>query len=472
MRLKALVFGSVAAAGFAAALWAQVPQMIGYQGRVLVSGTNYTGNGQFKFALLDAGVTNIGVRATASAVVISGSISLINVINGGSNYISPPVVTITDPTGSGALAAAVVNAGVVVGFFIQNGGHNYSGSPTITIAPPPTRVYNLYWSNDGTSVNGGEPTAAVPLPVSGGLFNVLLGDTTLSNMLPISPAIFINPDVRLRVWFDDGVHGTAQLAPDQRIAAVGYAMIADNVVAGAITSAQLAPGAVSSANLGPGAVQNANLAANAVGTVQLTDGAVTAAKIGAGAVGTAQLADGSVSTAKLGDGAVTGAKLGSQAVQTANLANSAVAANQLADGNVTTAKLAGLAVTTAKLADTAVTAPKLATKAVQTANIADGAVGPLQLSADAVGGVQQVIRGTLTFYGGIFRTNATFSPSIDTNKSYVLLSDPLSVGGGAGTASDKAGLVSLSATSLTVAVSYSGSTMPTQIVSFQIIQAK
>ena len=34
-----------------------------------------------------------------------------------------------------------------------------------------------FWSNDGTSTGGGEPTASVALPVSNGLFSVLLGDT-------------------------------------------------------------------------------------------------------------------------------------------------------------------------------------------------------------------------------------------------------------------------------------------------------
>ena len=36
---------------------AQVPGIINYQGRVLVNGTNYTGNGQFKFALVDGSGT-------------------------------------------------------------------------------------------------------------------------------------------------------------------------------------------------------------------------------------------------------------------------------------------------------------------------------------------------------------------------------------------------------------------------------
>ena len=41
---------------------------------------------------------------------------------------------------------------------------------------------------------------------------------------------FTNSDVRLRVWFNDGTHGSQLLAPDQRIAAVGYAMMAVTAV--------------------------------------------------------------------------------------------------------------------------------------------------------------------------------------------------------------------------------------------------
>lgn len=90
-----------------------------------------------------------------------------------------------------------------------------------------------YWSNDNTSTSGNEPTAAVTLPISKGLYSVLLGDTQLTNMTSAIPAtVFANSDVRLRVWFNDGTNGSQQLSPDQRIAAVGYALVAENVSGG------------------------------------------------------------------------------------------------------------------------------------------------------------------------------------------------------------------------------------------------
>ena len=161
-------------------LWAQVPQLLNYQARVRVSGADFTGTGQFKFAMVSS-----------------------------------------------------------------------AGGTT-------------YWSNDGTSNSGSQPAAAVSLAVSGGLYQVLLGDATLPNMTALPPAVFNNGDATLRVWFSDSVNGWQQLTPDQRVAAVGYAMMADNVKDGAVTSAKIAPGAVTSSKIASGAVTSASLAPNAV----------------------------------------------------------------------------------------------------------------------------------------------------------------------------------------------------------------
>ena len=150
------LFGAIAAS-------AQVPQIINYQGRITVGGTNYDATGSFKFALVNtAGTAN-------------------------------------------------------------------------------------YWANDGTA--SGQPATGVSLAVSKGLYAVLLGDTTVSGMTTgIGSTVFNNSDVRLRVWFSDG-SGYQQLTPDQRLAAVGYALVAATVSDGAITSAKLGSGAVTAAAL-------------------------------------------------------------------------------------------------------------------------------------------------------------------------------------------------------------------------------
>ena len=117
-----------------------VPSLLNHQGRIAVSGVNYNGSGQFKFALVNA-----------------------------------------------------------------------NGSVT-------------YWSNDGSSTAGSQPTAAVTLAVSNGLYAVLLGNTELTNMTAIAPAALEYADVRLRVWFNDGTKGFQQISPDQRLAAVPYSI--------------------------------------------------------------------------------------------------------------------------------------------------------------------------------------------------------------------------------------------------------
>jgi len=91
----------------------------------------------------------------------------------------------------------------------------------------------VYWRNSAdTSPADGVPDEPVYLPVAKGLYSVLLGDDSQRNMAPLPPGVFSNPDVRLRVWFNDGVHGLQLLSPDQRIAAVGYAMTAGGLAPG------------------------------------------------------------------------------------------------------------------------------------------------------------------------------------------------------------------------------------------------
>ena len=177
--MKILLFRIASAAVYLAlrlaTAHAQVPQLINYQGRIVVGSTNFNGTGNFKFALVNA-------------------------------------------TGTTA-----------------------------------------YWTNDGTHLDGTEPTNPVSVTVSDGLYSVLLGDTTLRNMTAVSATVFNNADVRLRIWFDDGTHGSEQLGPDQRIAAVGYAVIAGNVPDGAITSAKIANGSVGSPQLANGSVTSAKI---------------------------------------------------------------------------------------------------------------------------------------------------------------------------------------------------------------------
>src|ERR1043165_4442448 len=127
-----------------------------YQGRVRVGGTDFTGTGQFKFALVTS--TNQNHRATATANLSGSFVVSYNVTFGGNGYTSPPAVTISGGGGSGAIAHAVISGGVVTSVIPDSAGSGYTSTPIVTIAPPPSITsFTTFWSNDGTSFAGSEP---------------------------------------------------------------------------------------------------------------------------------------------------------------------------------------------------------------------------------------------------------------------------------------------------------------------------
>lgn len=123
----------------------------------------------------------------------------------------------------------------------------------------PASVTLTVWSHDGTSVAGSEPRNAVSLDVTRGLYSLGLGDTTVPGMtVPLGSAEFSSGGLWLRVWFDDGVHGSELLSPDQPIGAVGYAYVAESVPDGSISSNKLSPDALRAEHL-QGILNSANL---------------------------------------------------------------------------------------------------------------------------------------------------------------------------------------------------------------------
>ena len=232
---------------------AQVTQLLNYQGRIAVNGTNFTGTGQFKFALVDGGI-NAARTATGTATISGGFLTIVTVTDGGAGYASAPGVTAMGGGGSGAVLTAKISGGSVTNVIVNNPGSGYSSPPGIVFAAPGSNVViRTLWSNTGTSTNGSQPTTSVGLPVTKGLYSVLLGDTTLANMAALPATVFTNGVVFLRVWFNNGVSGFQQLSPDQRLAAVGYAIMAGTVPDASITASKIAPGAVGTAQLAPGA---------------------------------------------------------------------------------------------------------------------------------------------------------------------------------------------------------------------------
>ena len=109
--------------------------------------------------------------------------------------------------------------------WVQVAGSNYNGAANFKFAIVNAAGDTTYWSHDGTSTGGAQPSGnAVTLQVTDGLFRVLLGDTSVANMNALTQAAFAQNDAHLKVWFDDGVNGAALLGPAQRLAAMPFAL--------------------------------------------------------------------------------------------------------------------------------------------------------------------------------------------------------------------------------------------------------
>ena len=139
------------------------------------------------------------------------------------------LLSVTGLAGVGSLANLSLQSGAPTVVSYQGqvtlGGTPYNGTGYFKFAVVNAAGDTTYWSNDGTSTTGGEPTNSSPLPVSNGLFNALLGDTTLTNMTqPLAAAVFSGTERYLRVWFSSDNINFQLLSPDQRIDSVPYAL--------------------------------------------------------------------------------------------------------------------------------------------------------------------------------------------------------------------------------------------------------
>ncbi|MEC8043135.1 MAG: hypothetical protein VX130_00885 [Verrucomicrobiota bacterium] len=120
-----------------------------------------------------------------------------------------------------------------------------------------------YWSNDGTSVDGSEPQASVAVPVNGGLYAVLLGNTAQQGMGAINPAVFAqHTDAKLRLWFSDGINGFQQLSPDRPFASVPYAFSAG--------TATIADGSINKSMLGSDVIADLNKSSTTASPITLS----------------------------------------------------------------------------------------------------------------------------------------------------------------------------------------------------------
>jgi formylglycine-generating enzyme required for sulfatase activity len=122
---------------------------------------------------------------------------------------------------------------------VASGGQPYNGTGQFKFAFVNADANLTYWSQDGTSSAGSQPTGQVSTTVNGGYYSILLGNTAITGMGTIDPTIFkTHSDVHLRVWFSDGVAPFQEMTPHRPFASVPYALNA-GVAAGSINKSML-----------------------------------------------------------------------------------------------------------------------------------------------------------------------------------------------------------------------------------------
>jgi hypothetical protein len=173
-----------------------------------------------------------------------------------------------------APAAAPTSTGVInyQGRLFDASGNPINGQVDLT--------FSLY-----DQVNGGNrkwgPETHTDVPVSDGLFSVLLGSRT-ANGIP-SSALGGN------LWLETAVNGET-LSPREQLGAVPYAMwsnrasLADTVPDDSIISAKIANGTVREADLANDVVTSAKIVDKTIQARDIANGAVTSAKIADGTV--------------------------------------------------------------------------------------------------------------------------------------------------------------------------------------------
>jgi hypothetical protein len=126
-------------------------------------------------------------------------------------------------------AAVTVPSTVQYQGYVTVSGSAYDGTGYFKFAIVDAAGTTTYWSNNGTSVNGGAPTAAVPLTVAKGYFNVRLGSAMTNMNKSIGAAVFKAAGRYLRVWFATKAAGPYTQLSLTPIDSSPYALNADTL---------------------------------------------------------------------------------------------------------------------------------------------------------------------------------------------------------------------------------------------------
>ncbi len=184
----------------------------------------------FRAAIFKFNYSLSGTERHQSFVTGTGEIRVQAQLSG--NTDPGPMVFVEDASDNGQVPPVISFQGRIL-----SGGAPFNGSGLFKFALVSGDSQSTYWRNSSDIAPAdGEPDSAITLPVSKGLYAVLLGDPGIQNMSSLSVNAFQDPGLRLRVWFCDGINGFQQLTPDQRVASAPYALVAQSLVSNPVFS--------------------------------------------------------------------------------------------------------------------------------------------------------------------------------------------------------------------------------------------
>ena len=112
---------------------------------------------------LDASGGGTGATAQATVDLISGTVTRITVLNGGSGFSRAPGVNITGGGGFGAMATATISGGRVRGITLSKAGSGYTSAPTITVgAKTEVCMVPSFYKDDNRDGGVPDPTTSGP----------------------------------------------------------------------------------------------------------------------------------------------------------------------------------------------------------------------------------------------------------------------------------------------------------------------
>ncbi|MEY3480418.1 MAG: hypothetical protein RIQ71_1193 [Verrucomicrobiota bacterium] len=417
---------------------AQVPNILNYQGRVTIGGTNFNGIGQFKFALVrndntfvwrNDGATNGGEPATAvDSLVQQGLYSTLLGDATLSNMAAIPASVFTNQninlrvwfSGGGTNAFVQVSPDQRIGSAAYAARAASADSVSGDVFIGPTNSLSFEGSTDNafeTRVQVADPTAdrSIILPNSDGTLALTTDTVPLSRLGAVTAGdVLLGNSV-------GAVSGT-QISGDMTISSIGVAAIAS----GAVTSTKIADNAINSAKIINGTIVDADISASAAILDTKLATISTAGKVANSATTASSANSPSAIVARDASGNFSAGTITATLNGNSSSATSAATASTLATGR--TISLTGDVTATTSTFDGSANvsaAAAIASNAVTSGKIANGTIVDADISSSAA-----IAGSKVTPVFGAGSTSGGTNPVVGGGQNNSATADYAVVGGG------------------------------------------